>query len=51
MLLNEKEYTTYQQFDNLQMQLAKSIKQHNQYNKDIANKLETFKKQHLELHN
>lgn len=51
MLLNKKEYSTYQQFDNLQMQLAKSIKQHNQYNKDIANKLETFKKQHPELHN
>lgn len=50
MLLEQKEYQLYSQFDNLQEKLAKTIKPNN-YDRNALTELRQFKKQHSELHN
>ena len=50
MLLEQKEYQLYSQFDNLQEKFARTIKPNN-YNHNALTELKQFKKQHSELHN
>lgn len=51
MLLNEKQYNLYQQFDQLQSNFAKSIKTAHEYDGTILVNLHKFKQQHPNLHN
>lgn len=50
MLLKQKEYQLYSQFDNLQEKFAKTIKPNN-YDRNSLTELKQFKSQHSELHN
>lgn len=50
MLLKQKEYQLYRQFDSLQEKFAKTIKPNN-YNRNALTDLKQFKSQHSELHN
>ena len=50
MLLKQKEYQLYSQFDNLQEKFAKTIKPNN-YDRNALAELKQFKSQHSELHN